>query len=144
MIIPDKIKKEYKIKLEELCSRDFDKSLFVYEQVLADMWQITSEIKYEVAVVLDRKGHIVDVAVGDKTSVALSVEKTENRLCGYRIIHTHPSGDCSLSKMDLSFLKTSHLDCIAAVSVKDGKPYDLQVGFLLLIVTMLTMLINMA
>lgn len=130
MIIPEKIKKEFKIKLEELCSRDFDKSLFVDVQVLEDMCYISAEIKYEVAIVIDRKGHIVDVAVGDKTSVALSVDKTENRLCGYRVIHTHPSGDSSLSKMDLSFLKTSHLDCIAAVSVKDGRPYDLQVGFL--------------
>jgi len=46
------------------------------------------------------------------------------------VIHTHPSGNSTLSNMDLSFLKNNKLDCIAAVSIRDGKPYDLQVGFL--------------
>lgn len=130
MIIPDKIKKEYRLKLESLLDVSFDKSLFIDESLLNDMCSISSAIGYEVALMIDRKGHVVDVAVGDKTSVAFQVESSENRLNGLRLIHTHPSGNSTLSNMDMSFLKNNNMDCVAAVSIKDGRAYDMQVGFL--------------
>jgi len=129
MIIPEKLKKEFKIRIEELKDRSFDKSLFIDEGLLFDICQISSEIKYEIALLIDRKGKVVDVAVGDKSSVSLSVDGTRNRLCGLRVVHTHPSGNATLSNMDISFLRNNNLDCIASVSIKDGLPYDMQVGF---------------
>ena len=130
MIIPDKIKKEIREKIESFLEISFDKSLFVDDDLLKEMCRISSEINYEIAIMIDRKGHVVDVSVGDKTSVGLSVEKTENRLSGYRVIHTHLNGSSNLSNMDISFLKNNNMDCVCAVSIKDGKPYDMQVGFL--------------
>lgn len=129
MIIPDKIKKGHKNTIESFLDLSFDKSLFVDEKLLRDLCKVSSEIKYEIALVIDRKGKVIDVVVGDKTSASLSIERYENRLSGVRVIHTHPSGNSTLSNMDITFLKNNHLDCIAAVSIRDGKPYDMQVGY---------------
>lgn len=130
MIIPDKIKKEYRLRLESLMEVSFDKTLFIDEGLLKEICDISDKIKYEIALLIDRKGRVVDVIVGDKTSVGINVEKTENRLNGIRIVHTHPGASSTLSNMDLSCLKNNNLDCIAAVSISDGKPYDMQVAFL--------------
>ena len=130
MIIPDKIKKEYRLKLEELIDYSFDKSLFIEENLLRQICFISSKTGYEVALLIDRKGRVIDLSVGDKSSAALSVERSNNRLNGLRVIHTHPNASSTLSNMDLSFLKNNNMDCVAAVSIKDDKPYDMQVGFL--------------
>ena len=129
-MIPDKIKKEYRLKIESFKGLSFDKSLFIDDEILAELCYLSAKINYEIALVIDRKGNIVDVSVGDKTSASVSVEKTENRLSGLRVIHTHPSGNSTLSKMDLSCLKNNNLDCICAVSIRDEKPLDMQVGYL--------------
>lgn len=130
MIIPDKVKKEYRLKIESFKDLSFDKSLFIDEMLLADMCEVSSNIGYEIAILIDRKGHVIDVAVGDKNSCSLPIERTERRLNGYRIIHTHPSGDSTLSSMDISCLKNNNLDCIASVSIRDKKPYDMQVAYI--------------
>lgn len=130
MIIPDKIKKEYRTRIEALNGLIFDKSLFIDEQILKEMCQLSSLTGYEIALIVDRKGNIVDVAVGEKDRVAFNVERVEGRLSGYRVIHTHPNGNSTLSGMDISLLKNNNLDCICAVSIRDGLPYDMQVGYL--------------
>lgn len=130
MIIPEKIKKEYRLKIESFKDLSFDKSLFIDEHLLNDMCEISSKIGYEIALLIDRKGNVVDVAVGDKCSCVLPIEKTERRLNGYRIIHTHPNGNSNLSNMDLSCLRNNNLDCIASVSVRNGRAYDMQVAFI--------------
>jgi len=130
MIIPEKLKKEYKEKLQSLAETVFDKSLFIDESLLADMCKLTSQTGYEIAALIDRKGRVTDITCGDKTSANLSVEDGGNKYNGYRIIHTHPSGNSNLSNMDLSFLRNMKLDCICAVSVKDGLAYDAQVAYL--------------
>lgn len=130
MIIPEKIKKEYKLRIEAMLDFSFDKSLFIDEYLLNEMCELSSLIGYEIALLIDRKGNVQDVIVGDKTSVSFVVEKTENRLSGLRIIHTHPGGSSALSNMDISFLKNNNMDCIAAVSIRNNLPYDMQVAYI--------------
>jgi len=129
MIIPEKLKKEYRENLISLAEMSFDKSLFIEESILRDMCLITSKTGYEVAILIDRKGRVVDIVCGDKNSASLQVEEVDNRYSGYRVIHTHPSGDSRLSNMDMSFLRNKKLDCMCAVSVKDGVAYDAQVAY---------------
>lgn len=129
MIIPEKLKKEYKEKLTSLLDVSFDKSLFIDEVILKDICVITEKTGYEVAILIDRKGHVIDIVCGDKNSASIEVESFENRYSGYRLIHTHPSGNSNLSNMDLSFLRNRKLDCICAVSVKGGEAYDAQVAY---------------
>ncbi|MBQ7351685.1 MAG: GTPase HflX [Clostridia bacterium] len=130
MRIPDKIKKEYRLRIEAFEGLSFDKSLFIDEGLLKEICEISSSIGYEIALLIDRKGNVVDVIVGDKHTVSFSIDSSENRLSGLRVVHTHPNAGSSLSNMDLSFLKNNNMDCVAAVSIKDGMPYDMQVGYI--------------
>ena len=129
MICPDKLKKEYREKLIELSEKTFDKSLFVDDKILAEMSLLTQKTGYEIAIVVDRKGNIVELVCGDKHSAAIAISGEENRYCGYRVIHTHPNGNSSLSNMDLSFARNKRLDCICAIGVRNGEAYDAQVAF---------------
>lgn len=131
MKYPEKLKKAIKEDLESLADVQFDKSLFVDESVLRKMCKISEETGYEVSILVDRKGVIVDVVCGDKTSASHIVEIENKRgLSGLRLIHTHPNATCTLSQMDLSFLKNNKMDCVCAVSIKDGEAYDGQIAYL--------------
>lgn len=129
MKFPDKLKKEIIERLSALQSVTFDKSLFIDMSILQEICKISSEIGYEIALLVSRKGQILDVVCGDKDSASLCVEEERGRLTGSRIIHTHPNGNHKLSGMDIAFLKNKKLDCMCAVSVVDGKPYSAEVGF---------------
>ena len=107
MICPDKLKKEYREKLSEISELSFHKSLFIVDDILKEICVITEKTKYEIALLIDRKGKIVDVVCGDKHSVQLSCEDGGNRYSGYRLIHTHPNGNSALSNMDLSFARNN-------------------------------------
>ncbi len=130
MNLPEKLKKDIREKLTSLVGVTFDKSLFLDDAILKLICDVTGRTGYEVALLVSRKGEIVDVSVGDKTSADLSVESGGDRYSGYRAIHTHPSGNSALSNMDISFLKNKQLDAMCAIGVKDGRPYDAQVGYL--------------
>jgi len=130
MILPEKLKKEIKERINSLVGFTFDKSKFVDEVFLREICKISADTGYEVAVLINRKGNVVDLSVGDKTSATLEVQDVEKRFCGLRVIHTHPSGNSTLSNMDLSFLRNKKLDCICAVGIRNGEPYDAQVAYL--------------
>lgn len=130
MIIPEKLKKEYKETISGFLDFTFDKSLFVDEKLLNDMCKITALTGYEIVVIINRKGQVVDVSVGDKNSAQINIENIDGRYQGLRLIHTHPSDNSTLSNMDLSLLKNKKLDCLCAVSIKNGQPYDAQIGYL--------------
>jgi len=131
MNIPEKLKKEIKEKLVNLSNYSFDKSLFVEDEYLDEICKLSSEINYEIAVLINRKGQVIDLSVGDKTSASLFVDDVaDGKFAGVRVIHTHPSGNSKLSNMDISFLKNKKLDCMCAVSIRDGKSYDAQIGYL--------------
>lgn len=129
MRIPEKLKKEYKEKAESFLERTFDKSLFIEEELLKEICSFTNATGYEVALLINRKGQVVDASIGDKNSAVLEVEELRGRYNGLRVIHTHPSENSNLSNMDISFLRNKKLDCMCAISIKDGLPYSAQVGY---------------
>ena len=93
----------------------------------------SGEINREISVYISRDGSIVDVSVGDSAKVSMPsmrLVRNEDRLCGVRCIHTHPSGDGRLSGVDLGTLRSMKLDCMAAVGVSDGKPTQLYAAYL--------------
>jgi len=108
MIFPEKLKKEYRERLLSLEGYSFDKSLFIDEFVISAMVDITAGTGYEVAVLISRKGQVLDACVGDKNSVAIEIEENRGRYTGSRLIHTHPSGNAKLSGMDISLLKNKN------------------------------------
>ena len=107
---------------------DFKQGLdeFASFELLSELCACSGEINREISVYISRDGSIVDVSVGDSAKVSMPsmrLVRNEDRLCGVRCIHTHPSGDGRLSGVDLGTLRSMKLDCMAAVGVSDGKRF---------------------
>lgn len=114
---------------------DFKQGLdeFASFELLSELCACSDEINREISVYISRDGSIVDVSVGDSAKVSMPsmrLVRNEDRLCGVRCIHTHPSGDGRLSGVDLGTLRSMKLDCMAAVGVSDGKPTQLYAAYL--------------
>lgn len=114
---------------------DFKQGLdeFASFELLSELCACSGEINREISVYISRDGSIVDVSVGDSAKVSMPsmrLVRNEDRLCGVRCVHTHPSGDGRLSGVDLGTLRSMKLDCMAAVGVSDGKPTQLYAAYL--------------
>lgn len=114
---------------------DFKQGLdeFASFELLSELCACSGEINRELSVYISRDGSIVDVSVGDSAKVSMPsmrLVRNEDRLCGVRCIHTHPSGDGRLSGVDLGTLRSMKLDCMASVGVSDGKPTQLYAAYL--------------
>ena len=114
---------------------DFKQGLdeFASFELLSELCACSGEINREISVYISRDGSIVDVSVGDSAKVSMPsmrLVRNEDRLCGVRCIHTHPSGDGRLSGVDLGTLRSMKLDCMSAVGVSDGKPTQLYAAYL--------------
>lgn len=110
-----------------------DQSEFATIELIEALCALTGEIDREISVYIARNGNIVDVSVGDSSKVSLPnmrLVRNEDRLCGVRCIHTHPNGDGRLSGVDLGTLRSSKLDCMAALGVLNGKPTQLYAAYL--------------
>lgn len=114
---------------------DFKQGLdeFASFELLSELCACSGEINREISVYISRDGSIVDVSVGDSAKVSMPsmrLVRNEDRLCGVRCVHTHPSGDGRLSGVDLGTLRSMKLDCMAAVGVSNGKPTQLYAAYL--------------
>lgn len=88
--------------------------------------EISREIERQVGLLIDRRGHIRAVIVGDAKSVFLpdlsQYRRGRQRLCGLRLVHTHLNGE-ALNDDDLTDLALLRLDLVAALEVlPDGLP----------------------
>lgn len=100
------------------------------EELISIISEATIYLNREVSVAVNRKGTVVAVAVGDSSTVEMpEIDVKEKKLCGVRIIHTHPNGNSRLSAIDMSALLKLKLDCIAAIGVCDKGCTDITLGF---------------
>ncbi len=88
--------------------------------------EISKEIQRQVGLLIDRRGHIRVVMVGDARSVFIpdlsTYRRGHYRLCGLRLVHTHLKAE-GLTEDDLTDLALLRLDRIAAIEVtEDGLP----------------------
>lgn len=129
----DGIKKIYIQALEELYELDFPKEILISLELLGTICRISSIINKEISIYINRRGKIVDIAVGDSSTVnleALTEKRSQQGLSGIRCIHTHPGGSAMLSPIDVTALISLKFDCIAAISIRDGQASGFSVGFL--------------
>lgn len=111
--------------LESLYEMEIPQDRLWTEELVTLLSQISGTINREISLYLDRKGHVLDVSVGDHRTVSLMEfqgRRNQARLSGIRCIHTHPNGVGMLSTVDLSSLKLLKLDMIAAIGVQDTQP----------------------
>lgn len=117
------VKKAYIDLLEQLFDIDTDKNEIVNEEIVDIISSITGEINREISVYINRRGKVVNVAIGDGNSVNLDdlTEKRSNEfLNGIRCIHTHPNGNGAVSSVDLTALVNMKFDLMVALGVKNG------------------------
>ena len=94
-----------------------------------DLGELALELRKNVSTLVDRRGRVVTVAVGDAAETPLPSlsGEAESRLYGLRLIHTHlkPGG---LSNADLSMLFLNRLDAMIAVDVQANSRGHTEIG----------------
>ena len=99
-------------------------------QILA---KLTTQLNREIAVYINRRGQIVNIAVGDTRTINLpetAGRRSAGRLSGIRCIHTHPNGDSQLSSLDSTSLQEMRFDLMAALGVENSEIAQVSFGFI--------------
>ena len=92
-------------ELDTIYSMTVEKGKLINPEIVALITDMTRVINREISVSIDRKGKILEVAIGDSNSVELPIlEISSKKLSGVKVIHTHPNGYSKLSMIDISAL----------------------------------------
>ena len=99
---------------------DMQSPQLVSQELAVKLADITEYINRKIYVYITRSGQIIEIAVGDNSTVELpsfSGRRGAGRLSGIRCIHTHPGGNPYLSGVDISALKNNKYDAMVAIGV---------------------------
>lgn len=123
--------KEYILnKLEELFKIKIEKGKLIDEEIVNYIAELSHKINREINLVIDRSGNILEISIGDSSSVSLPpITVYEKRLSAVRIIHTHPGGNPHLSSVDISALLKLKLDCIVSIGVSENGVTGCELAF---------------
>jgi GTP-binding protein HflX len=105
----------------------------------ADLADFVAEIShstgYPLSLVVNRRGHVVNVTVGQPSDVNMpelrGVRVGPGRLCGHRIIHTrlkNGNGQPDINKENLQCLARNRLDLLAQIEVDPQGPFSRSKG----------------
>ena len=113
-------------QLERLLRRRLPADRLVTQELARELTAITVETRRQVGVLVDRRGAVTHVMVGDASSIQLPdwgrLRAGAGRLRGLRCIHTH-LGDEELTRDDLADLALLRLDAMVAIATgEDGLP----------------------
>jgi GTPase len=120
--------------LERIYRRRVAPTEVVSTELAAYMAELSAELHRQVGVLIDRRGTITDVVVGDASKIVLPdvgrLRGAAGRFRGIRVVHTHLRNE-SLTRDDLTDLALLRLDLIAAITVDTGgRPGRLFIGHL--------------
>jgi GTP-binding protein HflX len=118
--------------LERLYRRRVAPSEVVSPELAAQLAQQAAELHRQVGVLIDRRGAIQHVMVGDASKIFLPdigrMRGGAGRFRGLRLVHTHLRGE-SLTRDDLTDLALLRLDAVVAIAVDAaGRPGKLFIG----------------
>jgi GTP-binding protein HflX len=113
-------------RLENFYRRRIPPAFLITAELTRDLSILSSEIRRQIAVLVNRQGKIAFVIVGDHKQIILpsleNYRSASGRLKGLRCIHTHLQNE-ALTNDDLADLSLLRLDMMAAiVSGPDGRP----------------------
>lgn len=107
-------------RLEKMYQRRLPSDSIVTLEFARQLTELSHEIGRQIGVLVDRKGHVVHVTVGDAHGIVLPAQERsrlgESRFNGLRCLHTHLRGE-KLTRDDLNDLALLRLDLIAAINV---------------------------
>jgi GTP-binding protein HflX len=118
--------------LERLYRRRVAPAEIVSPELAAQLAEQAAELHRQVGVLIDRRGAIQHVMVGDASKIFLPdigrMRGGAGRFRGLRLVHTHLRGE-SLTRDDLTDLALLRLDAVAAITVDAaGRPGKLFVA----------------
>ncbi|MBI5971354.1 MAG: GTPase HflX [Deltaproteobacteria bacterium] len=121
--------------IERIYNRRVSPSFAITPELGRYLTELSREIKRQIGVIINRKGAIVAVIVGDEKEIVIPVMPDyplgKRRLRGLRCVHTHLKNE-PLSQDDLTDLALLRLDLMAAIGVgDDGLPADIFAAHLL-------------
>jgi GTP-binding protein HflX len=121
--------------LERLFRRRLPPDRLVTHEFARELCGLTAELRRQVGVLVDRRGDVTHVMVGDAGSIELPdwgrLRAGAGRLRGLRCIHTH-LGDEALTRDDVTDLVLLRLDAMVALTTgEDGLPGPAHVAALL-------------
>ena len=122
-------------KLERLSRRRSRSDAVIAPELARALAEISAEIKRQVGLLIDRRGHVRVTIVGDARSLFLpdlsAYRQARDRLCGLRLVHTHLHA-AELDDDDLTDLALLRLDAVVAIEVGgDGLPGRVHAAHLL-------------
>jgi GTP-binding protein HflX len=121
--------------LERLYRRRVAPTEIVSSELAAQLATQSAELHRQVGVLIDRRGTIEHVIVGDASKIVLPdvgrMRGGQGRFRGLRLVHTHLRGE-GLTRDDLTDLALLRLDVVAAITIDAaGNPRQLFIGHLL-------------
>ena len=123
-------------RIEKLYTRRIAQHEIVTAEFARQLAELSHETRRQIGVLVDRKGYVEYVTVGDAHRINLPdfkrVRTAEDRFRGLRCVHTHLRGE-TLTQDDLTDLALLRLDLIAAITVepKTGLPEVAHIAHLL-------------
>jgi GTP-binding protein HflX len=129
------LKSSQKTRLERLGQKRTPASHVITHELARAVTELSNEIRRQIGLLIDRKGNVIKVLVGDPRSIL--IPKLDEwriglgRLRGLRLVHSHLK-DEPLSQEDLTDLALLRLDLVASIGVNDeGLPTVIHIAHLL-------------
>lgn len=121
--------------MERLSHRRLPPDQIITPELARTLAELSYEMHRQVGILVDRKGRIEYVVVGDARQIVWPdlrrVRTSSGRFCGLRCIHTHLNGE-SFTEDDLTDLALLRLDVMAIVEVTEtGVPARVHVAHLM-------------
>jgi GTP-binding protein HflX len=105
-------------RLQQIYRRRVPEAQVITQELAKALCDLSSELGRQVGVLIDRRGHVGWVVVGDAHKIFLPdvgrQRAGQSRLRGLRLVHTHLRGE-PLTRDDLTDLALLRLDLVAAV-----------------------------
>src|SRR5947207_10131571 len=123
-------------RIEKLYQRRIPPHQIVTHEFARQLSELSHEVRRQIGVLIDRKGYVEYVMVGDARRIEMPdfkrVRVAGDRFRGLRCVHTHLRGE-DLTRDDLTDLALLRLDLMAAVNVDEetGLPGDVSAAHLL-------------
>ena len=121
--------------LERIYRRRMDPFQVISPELASFICELSAEMHRQVGVLVNRRGDIEHVMVGDASKIMLPdvgrLRGAAGRFRGLRLVHTHLRGE-HLTHDDLTDLALLRLDVVAAIAVgPGGQPGPMYIGHLL-------------
>ena len=122
-------------RIERITGRRVSPAVLISTELARDVVLISHEIRRQIGLLINRKGKVACVLVGDHHQIFIPGIVTQRvapgRLSGLRCVHTHLKQD-PLSQDDLTDLVLLRLDMMATITMtSDGRPHQILAAHIL-------------